>query len=337
MTRREAAPPHDRDLSGRNRALTRFLDSALHVRDRLGPGDAAANAVAARQFGFVNRRQAHICGLTDRAIRGRCDRQLWRRRHPGVWLIGPGEPDLRAEILAAILSVPGGAAASGATVSWLRGLTRRKPEPIEIVALAGRPSRRRGVRVREYPLAGDDIHWIGPIPVTSVTTTLIQRAGQTTPDHLEAEVALAIRTHLTSMTKLRKAVEQAGGAKGIAVLRAIVAQDRVQVTRSENERILRRLIKQAELGPAEFNVNLGGVELDVYFPELRLGIEVDDFATHGDAEAFERDRWRDGTLAVEEIEIRRVTSVQLRTRALAVAARIGAFKALRLRALSVQK
>ncbi len=333
---RAASPAHERSLTGNNRALARFIQTAMHARSRHGPGDTAANAVAAKQFGFVSREQARLCGLTRKAIHGRRAHGLWRRWHPGVWLIGPGEPDLRGEILAAILSVPGGAAASGATVSWLRGLTRREPNPIEIVSLGGRPSRRKGICVREYALAGDDLHWIGPIPVTSTPVTLIQRAGQATFDHLEAEVALALRNHLTSMTKLREAVVQAGGAPGIANLRAIAAQDRVQVTRSENERILRRLIKAADLGPAEFNVDLGRHELDVYWPELRLGIEVDDFATHGDADAFERDRWRDGGLAVEEIEIRRVTRAQLRTRELAVVARIGAFKALRARTLNVQ-
>ncbi len=324
-------------MSGDNLVLRRFSRNAGQSRDRKGPGDAAVADLAGRQFGFVSDQQVRICGLSRKAAYGRRNRGLWRAWHRGVYYLGTGDPELRGEILGAILSLPRGGAAAGTTVTWLRGLTPRTPEPVELVALdVMTPPKRTGITIsRGDRLQHADIHWVGPIPVTSIDQTLVDRARTADFDQLEAECALALRNHLTSMNKLRSAVDTAKGTPGIGKLREIVSAGRPAVTRSDNERILRRLVREGELPPALYNVQVGDYELDLYWPELRLGIEVDSFFTHGGEHIFEGDRWRDSDLATGDVEVRRFTDRQLKAKELAVVARLGAIVALRRRALAL--
>ena len=60
--------------------------------------------------------------------------------------------------------------------------------------------------------------------------------------------------------------------------------------------MLRRLVTQAELPQPTYNVVVLGKELDLYWPEARLGIEVDAYGTHGGRAAFEDDRKVDADL-----------------------------------------
>lgn len=301
-----------------------------------GAGDPAVGHLAETQYGLIGGAQARACGLGRSAIRGRLDRGLWRERWPGVYFVGSGRLTERGEILAAVLSVPRGAAASGASVAWLRRLTPKFPDPVELLALGHNPARRAGIAIhRSRAIGPGDIHWIGPIPVVRVELVLLHRAAALDAEGLEAEVALALRNRLTSLTKLREVAQARAGQPGVPALRRLVAGDQIVVTRSEIERLVRRFIAAVELGPCEFNFRLAdGRELDVYWPEIRFGIEVDHFFTHGDETHFESDRWRDADLGGDDIQIRRITRSMLRQRPLALAARLGAAKALRTRDLA---
>jgi very-short-patch-repair endonuclease len=54
-----------------------------------------------------------------------------------------------------------------------------------------------------------------------------------------------------------------------------------------------------------------GHELDVYWPEQRLVVELDVYETHGTREAFERDRLRQEDLLLDGIRSIRVTGPRL--------------------------
>jgi very-short-patch-repair endonuclease len=58
-----------------------------------------------------------------------------------------------------------------------------------------------------------------------------------------------------------------------------------------------------------------GYRLDLYWPELRLAVEVDAYGTHGSRARFESDRRRDGRLLSEQgIVVLRVTKLAIETR-----------------------
>jgi Protein of unknown function (DUF559) len=57
----------------------------------------------------------------------------------------------------------------------------------------------------------------------------------------------------------------------------------------------------------QFNINLHGYEVDVYWPQARLVLEFDGAATHDTTTAFHEDRRRDRALAAKGIHPIRVT------------------------------
>ncbi len=102
------------------------------------------------------------------------------------------------------------------------------------------------------------------------------------------------------------------------------------LTRSRYERLLRRLIVKAELPQPHYNAPVLGKELDLYWPEAKLGIEVDAYSTHGDTASFEDDRKLDADFGAAGIEIRRFTGPRIERHPHAVIARIAALLTLRL-------
>ncbi len=83
------------------------------------------------------------------------------------------------------------------------------------------------------------------------------------------------------------------------------------LTRSRAERRFLALIRKAGLPAPEVNFTTARYELDFYWPDYRLGVEVDTFWTHSSAHSFEADRRRDAELATAGIQVIRVTDHQL--------------------------
>lgn len=95
-------------------------------------------------------------------------------------------------------------------------------------------------------------------------------------------------------------------------------------SRSEAERLLLRLIGEAGLPQPRRNHLIHGYELDLYWPEHGLAVEIDSYASHGRRSNFERDRARDADLGAHGIEVRRFTWHQITRRGLWLAARLEA-------------
>ena len=64
-------------------------------------------------------------------------------------------------------------------------------------------------------------------------------------------------------------------------------------TRSELEALFVEICVLADVPMPLLNVVVGGVEVDAYFPEQRLIVELDSYAWHSGRRVFESDRKRD--------------------------------------------
>ena len=93
-------------------------------------------------------------------------------------------------------------------------------------------------------------------------------------------------------------------------------------TRSEGERRLKRLCEAADLPPPKTNARVAGFEVDAYWPDLNLVVELDSWRHHGTRAAFERDRERDAELHAQGIATLRFTYRQVTTRQRWVASRL---------------
>ena len=93
-------------------------------------------------------------------------------------------------------------------------------------------------------------------------------------------------------------------------------------TRSEAERRLLKLIRNARLPPPRCNVRAAGHEVDFLWPEQKVVVEIDGYAFHRSRTAFETDRRRDADLQVAGYVVLRITWRRLADEPEAVIAQI---------------
>jgi very-short-patch-repair endonuclease len=129
---------------------------------------------------------------------------------------------------------------------------------------------------------------------------------------LERAVAEAERRGLTHSEQLRTLLAAYPRRAGTRRLRNLIDRRAGPAfTRSELEDRVLALVRRAGLEPPEVNQVVEGFEVDLYWPDSRLAVEVDGFAYHSSPGVFESDRQRDSVLAAAGIRVMRVTWRQL--------------------------
>ena len=114
------------------------------------------------------------------------------------------------------------------------------------------------------------------------------------------------------LVDFRSVLDRNRGHRGALPLeRALAIYEPPRLTRSELERELLALLERAGLPCPSTAFNVAGYELDLYWPELAFGVELDVYATHGGHESFEEDRRRDEDLKLADVELTRVTGIRL--------------------------
>ncbi len=81
--------------------------------------------------------------------------------------------------------------------------------------------------------------------------------------------------------------------------------------RSEAERLLVKLLREAGITGWRTNYPIGGYKVDVAFPKQKVAIEVDGWAFHSDPEAFAKDRKRQNNIALLGWKVLRFTWLDL--------------------------
>lgn len=287
-------------------------------------GDRGVAWVAGRQLGLITTWQLRAVGVRDSAIwyRVRCGRL--HRLHRGVFLVGHAIEVPGARELAAVLACGDGAFVSHRSAAALWALTSGAADEVEL-SLVGRDSRlRHGMRVRRLRcLDLRDRATLRGIPVTSPARTLIDFAAGARPEELELALGEARVRRLVTDRQLSDALERAGNRAGVGALRAALKRDGgPRLTRSEAERLLLRLIRDAKLPEPQANARVAGFEVDFLWPEEKVIVEVDGFAFHGHRAAFEHDRQRDMVMRDAGYQVIRVTWRQLVEQSLRVVAHI---------------
>jgi very-short-patch-repair endonuclease len=166
-------------------------------------------------------------------------------------------------------------------------------------------------RVRRL-VAADTAHVDG-VPVTAPARTLFDIAHLMSAREVERALAQADREELVQQEALRALLRRHPRYPGTPVLRALLESGGAApaLTRSEAEERLLVLVRRAQLRAPETNVRIDGVEVDFYWRAERLVVEVDGYAYHSSARAFERDRRRDARLTARGLRIMRVTWRQI--------------------------
>lgn len=254
----------------------------------------AAN-IAARQDGVASRSQLLDAGLSGQHIRTALEGDRLVIIFRGVYALGHGALSDRGRIRAALLAAGPHAVASHGTAAWLWKLIPTLPAVLDVTLTQGDRRSRPGLRIHHGP--ADRRHRHG-LPLTGPLRTL-QDLGFP---------AKATREAL------------AGGLVRPEDLPASGPEP----TRSELERRMLTLIAAAGLPAPVVNRRDGSDIPDFHWPEHRLIVEVDGWATHGRRAAFEEDRARDAARAAAGVVTVRFTWRRITEQPLLVAAQLAA-------------
>lgn len=81
--------------------------------------------------------------------------------------------------------------------------------------------------------------------------------------------------------------------------------------RSEAERLLVKLLREAGITGWRTNYPVGGYKVDVAFPAAKVAVETDGWAFHSDQEDFQNDRNRQNNIALLGWQVLRFTWLDL--------------------------
>jgi len=258
--------------------------------------ERALAALARRQDGVVTRAQLGELGFAPQEVRTRLAHGRLASVYRGIYAVGPLSD--RGRVRAATLATGPHSAGSFSTATALYRLIPTLPAVLHVSLTRGDRRSRKGLVVH-HGLEPEDVTHLAGIPVTTPIRTLEDLGW---PDRLVRE----------------------------ALARNLIRPEQLP---SENpldndfEERFRELVRRAGLPQPRSQYRLGPNRLDFAWPELRIAVETDGWATHGRRQGFEDDRARDAVLLAAGWRVLRVTYRQLCRRPTLVAAQLSAILA----------
>ena len=267
------------------------------------------DAIARHQLGLFTTQQALRAGVGEKQLARRVREGRYRMMRRGVLAVAAVPPTWEQSVLAAVLAAGDGALASHATAARLHGLEDGPPiDAIEVVAPLGRHVRRPGVRGHRSGILFDaDRAVAGVVPCTAPARTLIDLSGRLSAIDLGRLADRLVRNKSMTWAHLVAAVPRFRVAPGRAPTVVVqVLRDRwpgYDPGESDFEARVLRIIHRAGLPmPVQQHVIVAGghrYRVDLAYPELRVGFEVDGWADHGHRTAFDADRRRNNLIALQ--------------------------------------
>jgi len=262
--------------------------------------------------GVISMDQLYRLGFSRTEIAGQMAHGDLRRLHRGVY--GDGRSPLAddAHLKAALLVVGEGAWLAGKTAASMWGLRTLNLARIEVGVVATSTPRHRGLKVVRASRAPhrSEIRSRRGFKVSSVARLLVEIASRAEPEELDRLIETAVRIGVLDLADLERALKRHERRPGTGKLKdALVAYLPTPKRKSGFERAFDRwLLTRPEIPEPQRNVRLSGRwELDCYWPEYGLVLELDGRSYHITAQDFERDRVKDAWLQREGLRILRVT------------------------------
>jgi very-short-patch-repair endonuclease len=290
------------------------MDDAGRVRSHDESAEGRLAALADVQFGVLSRRQALDAGLSERQIQLRLSGKRWESRLRGVYRI-IGAPDTAQQsAMACALYAGDGALVTHGTAGVHWRLANVRANDVELWVPGSKTSDVHGLTIhRGKRLDRADRTKLGPIPITTVTRTLIDLSARMEDAPLLATIEDALRRRLVTPERLvaRAAALRSSGRPGAGRFAELVANRSGAALESALETKVWLLLgcTGLPLPRRQFWVSLAGgrYRLDFAWPEQRIGLECDGWEHHGRRSAFAPDRARLAEFAAARWRILPVT------------------------------
>jgi hypothetical protein len=171
----------------------------------------------------------------------------------------------------------------------------------------------QGVRVhRTRMLAPQDFTVHEGIPVTSVARTLLDLSAVVKAPDLATAIDRAERSGIFDLTAVMEVLDRANGRRGAGALRRAIAAYEPSTQKSELERRFKALLKTApDIPTPRFNAAVEGEqsthEVDAFWAQQQLAIQLDGFEFHRTRRDRERDAASDADLELAGRRVMRLT------------------------------
>ena len=253
-------------------------------------------------MGLITREQVLAAGLTKRHIDTLIKRGEWVALYPGVYKHSSSGSSWRQSVLAAVYRGGPGAVASGRCAAALLSLPGFRPGKIDVTT--PRNLRNPPFDAHRGTIPTEHVTWIGPIPLTDATRTLLDVASLVDQEVLEDALDDALRRSLTSLPRLKWLLRAfAGkGRRGSGALRELVQQrcDDQPIPESVLETRLWKPL--AHLGVPrpikQHQVEWHGerYRIDFAFPHAMVAVEAQSQRWHSSRQSLVRDARKNNAL-----------------------------------------
>ena len=219
--------------------------------------------------------------------------------------------------MAALLACGPGAAISDRTAAgiWATMPAPGSEAPVDIAGPRSLRGPASGVRLhRRGALESDEVAHHQGLSLTTPSRTVLDLASCLGPWELERVLARALRLKLLGTDSVAAMLDRHPHQRGCRTLRALL-QDAAgpDLTRSEAEARFLALLRKGGVPRPHANAAVCGLEVDFFWPDRGIVVEIDGFAYHGHRSAFENDRRRNAILATEDLAVVRFTWRQIHT------------------------
>lgn len=166
---------------------------------------------------------------------------------------------------------------------------------------------RPGTKLRRRDLWPTDIVERHGLRVTSVPLTVVEAAARRGGGAKLMDSALQRHVELRDLWRVHIRNKGRHGSPAARILLQAAADG----ARSEAERLLVKLLKEARITGWKANYRLGRYVIDVAFPIHSIAIETDGWAFHHDQEDFQKDRVKQNEIALLRWQVLRFTWLDL--------------------------
>jgi very-short-patch-repair endonuclease len=284
--------------------------------------DLAAARLAATQMRLLRADQLADLGFSWNAIAHRLEHGRLRRLWRGMYLLGPDAPSYRTLGRAGVLTCKDEAVLSCEWAGYFWGLRPEPDLPIEVTRTKGSHRGRKQVFVHRTLLTDprDYTERLG-LPITTPERTILDLAERLSDWDLQALIAEALVRKLVTVHSLKSLIKRAGRHRGVSKLKRAL-EESPGLTRSQYERLLVRICRAAKLPQPIMNARLHGYEVDAYFEQHGVIVEVNPFSTHGHKRAHDKDTRKIADLTAKGYIVLPFTDTQLTKEPLYVVARL---------------
>jgi hypothetical protein len=271
-------------------------------------------AFAAKQFSVVSLAQLLTLGLTYKEIRGLVDRGYLFRLFRGVFAVGHRNIGTWGWLMAAFLAGGPDSFLSHRTSAGMLGVRGIYTRGIEIT-LPGGGTRQEGLTVHRTarPPHPADLTKRNGIPISSLPRMLIEVAPTASMAELDHLITMAARRQILDPIAVEAAFERHARRPGVKKVKEAFAAYRPRPDRKsdlerefDEELDTRPQIPQ----PTHRNMIMFGWELDCYWSDHGLVVELDGRPYHVAARDAEKDKYKDGKLLIRGIRTLRITDLR---------------------------